>query len=174
MKKNNTVSPQEKLKELTKECIVIKDINVNGKVKDSFDYQIIKSAHEGIGESIKELPSSDEFIKSLLKSIDKSFVCVIAGRAINEDIIETAYISYRLLEYLMRLDKKDISETDSILLSQMFKDEIKDNHSTIRLNESGIIKAPNERLRSRFREHNARMLYQIQAKKSYIDMVEGR
>lgn len=174
MKKTNTLSPQEKLKELVKECIVVKDINVDGKAKDSFDYQIIKSAHNGIGEISKELTSSDSFIKSLLKDIDKLLACVIGKRAVNEDILETAYISYRLLEYLTRLDKKEISETDSILLSQMFKDEIKDNHSTIRLNESGIIKAPNERLRSRFREHNARMLYQIQAKRSYIDMVEGR
>ena len=174
MKKTNTLTPYERLKELTKECIVVKDINVNGKAKDSFDYQIIKSAHEGIVELIKELPSTDDFIKSLLKDIDKSFACVIAGRAVNEDILENAYISYRLLDYLMHLDKQEISETDSILIAQMFKDETVKLKSAIRLNESGIIKAPNERLRSKFREHNLRILYQTNAMKSYIDMVEGR
>ena len=35
MKKANTLTTQDRLKELAKECIVVKDINVNGKVKDT-------------------------------------------------------------------------------------------------------------------------------------------
>lgn len=174
MKKNNILSPHERLRELIKEFIVVKDINVNGEAKDSFDYQIIKSAHKGIEDMLKELSSADEFIKSLLKDVDKLLVCVVSNRSVKEDVYENAYISYRLLDYIIHLDKREISETDSILIAQMFKDNIKDKQFAIRINEAGLIKAPNERLRIRFREHNMRIFYQIKAMRNYINIVEGR